>query len=133
MPLLNANVISHATNKNGFIVLRFNNTGGVLNSGILLNSNATFQGANAVGDTLANMHINYINYSLGGSANAQIYRGANLVLQAFPGQEGNFDYGGNAITLEKGGENTANLNVVMTGPGTIVMKLKKNSVSQTES
>jgi hypothetical protein len=131
MPLTYANLVTSTTKKNGFVVLRFNNSGGVSTQGCLLNSSATYQGANAIGDTLKDMYLSYISYSLAPSANAVIRRGGNIVFTAYGGQEGEYDLGAQQLRLEKGGEAVANVRVTFTGAGTVIMRLKKNSTSQT--
>ena len=131
MPLSYANLVTSTTKKNGYVTLRFNNSAGISSQGVRLNSNSTWQGANAISDTLSNMYLSFIGYSLAPTANAIIRRGSNIVFQAHGGQEGEYDLSGTGIRLEKGGEPQGNVTVRFTGPGTVIMKLKKNSTSQT--
>lgn len=131
MVLAYANAVTTTTKKNGYVTLRFNNSDGVTNQGVRLNSNSTWQGANAIGDSLSNMYLSFIGYSLGPTANAIISRGSNIVFQAHPGQEGEYDFSGTGVRIEKGGEPQGNVSVRFSGPGTVIMKLKKNSTTQT--
>jgi len=96
-----------------------------------LNSSVAARSANSVGEVVNEMLISDVYYGIGGANNVQftIKRGANTVLILSGPGSGRFDFQAAGLTIETGGESSANLVVTRsgTGPATVVIKLHKRS------
>lgn len=106
---------------NGYVVLRATAT-----DGFKLN-HATLPAANSAGETVSEMRISEVMWSIASGNRWTVKRGANTMLEL--GGNGHHDYQGNGIKLEVSqGDLTANLNCTLTGgTGTIIVKMHKAS------
>ncbi len=105
----------------GYVVLRTSAT-----DGFKLN-HATLPSANSAGETVTEMRISEIMWSVAASQRWTVKRGANTMLEL--AGNGHQDYQGNGIRLEVSqGDLTANLNCTLSGgTGTIIVKMHKAS------
>lgn len=107
----------------GYVVLRYMATGF-----ITLNSNTAIKGANAVGETVQNMHISHMWWNCSNGCYFTVKRGANTVAVLSSGDD--FDAQERGIYLDNlGAESVANVQVIKTGtgPSMVVMKIHKQS------
>ncbi len=105
----------------GYVVLRATE-----NDGFKLN-HATLPAANSAGETVSEMRISEVMWSVASGNRWTVKRGANTMLEL--GGNGHHDYQGNGIRLEVSkGDLTANVNCTLTGgTGTIIVKMHKAS------
>ena len=105
----------------GYVVLRATDS-----DGFKLN-HATLPSANNAGETVSEMRISEVMWSVASGNRWTVKRGANTMLEL--GGNGHHDYQGNGIRLEVSkGDLTANVNCTLTGgTGTIILKMHKSS------
>lgn len=105
----------------GYVVLRATGT-----DGFKLN-HATLPAANSAGETVSEMRISEIMWSVAASQRWTVKRGANTMVEL--AGNGHHDYQANGIKLEVSqGDLTANLNCTLSGgTGTIIVKMHKAS------
>ena len=105
----------------GYVVLRATDT-----DGFKLN-HATLASANSAGETVTEMRISEIMWSVAASQRWTVKRGANTMAEL--AGNGHQDYQGNGIRSEVSqGDLTANLNCTLSGgTGTIIVKMHKSS------
>ena len=105
----------------GYVVLRATGS-----DGFKLN-HATLPSANNAGETVSEMRISEIMWSLAASQTWTVTRGANTMLVL--SGNGHHDYQGNGIKLEVSkGDVTANVHCALSGgTGSIILKMHKSS------
>ena len=119
----NDGIIRKDAKGGGYVVLRYLTTGH-----ITLNTVGAVLGANAIGETVQNMHISHMWWNCSNGCYFTVRRGANTVAILSSGDD--FDAQERGVYLDNlGGEATSNVQVIKTGtgPSMVVMKLHKQS------
>lgn len=104
----------------GIVVVRSDATGGVK-----LNTAAGAEGANSINEFVQSMTITDIAWSCAASAKWDIKRGDTTVYTCHG--SGHLNSGDNQLRLETIAEQTANVQFILTGDGTLILKLHKVS------
>jgi hypothetical protein len=113
-------------NKGGYVIAKFNASGGIKLNALDTATGIPIWGANSVGETVTRLNIISAEWSIGNNAYWTVKRGANTVLVLTDGQHV-FDLSDSRLIDNGTKEATSNVSVIKTGlgPSTLILKLHK--------
>jgi hypothetical protein len=113
-------------NKGGYVIAKFNASGGIKLNALDTATGIPIWGANSVGETVTRLNIISAEWSIGNNAWWVVKRGANTVLVLTDGQHV-FDLSDSRLIDNGTKEATSNVSVIKTGsgPSTLILKLHK--------
>ena len=118
--------IVNKQNKGGYVIAKFNASGGIKLNAVDTTAGIPVWGANSVGETVTRLNIISAEWSIGNNAWWVVKRGANTVLVLSDGQHC-MDLSDSRLIDNGTAEATSNVTVtkVGSGPSTLILKLHK--------